>query len=98
MYAAVFFEFFQCFGKVDLPARVETLGSGVQTTICLYVRDSGLVLLIVTDSDISLLPADKRAINNRPNDLILFATNDSRVLTYGIKCLSLNLNLCRKFS
>ena len=79
---------------------METIGSGIQSSKRLHVRDrdSGLVFLIDTGSDISLLPADKRTIKNRPNDLILFAANDSRVLTYGTKRLSLNLGLRRKFS
>ena len=79
---------------------METIGPGIKSSKCLHVRDrdSGLVFLIDTGSEISLLPADKRTINNLSNDLALFATNDSRVLTYGTKRLSLNLNLRRKFS
>ena len=74
---------------------METIGSGIQSSKRLHVHDpdSGLVFLIDTGSDISLLPADERAINNRPNDLILFAANDSRVITFGTKRLLLNLNL-----
>ena len=61
---------------------METIGSGIQSSKRLHVRDreSGLVFLIDTGSDISLLPADKRTINNRPNDLILFAANDRTLL------------------
>ena len=68
---------------------METIGSGIQYSKRLHVRDhdSGLVFLIDTGPDISLLPADKRTMNYRPNDSILFATNDSRVLTYGTKRL-----------
>ena len=53
---------------------METIGSGIQSSKRLHVRDrdSGLVFLIDTGSDISLLPADKRTIKNQPNDLILF--------------------------
>ena len=100
MCAAVFLECFYCLGKLNQPARVETIGSEIESSKRLHIRDrdSGLVFLIDTGSDITLLPADKRTINNRPNDLILFAANNSRVLTYGTKRLSLNLNLRRKFS
>ena len=79
---------------------METVGSGIQSSKRLHVRDrdSGLVFLIDTGSDNSLLPADKKTINNLPNDVILFAANESCVLTYGTTRLSLNLNLRRKFS
>ena len=62
-------------------------------------RDSGLIYL-VTDSDISLYPVDKKTKRKKPNDFVLFAANDLRVCTFGEKYehISLNFDLRRNIS
>ncbi|XP_033224013.1 uncharacterized protein LOC117177437 [Belonocnema kinseyi] len=83
-------------GKLTTPYRVETLGLA-RDSKRLHIRDrnSGLVFLIDTGSDISLLPADQQTLKTKPSELELFAANDSRVHTYDSKRISLNLGLRR---
>lgn len=62
-----------------MPYRLETLDLGHNQSKNLHVpdRDSVLIYLIDTGSDISLLPADAQAKNFKPSDLILSDTNYS---------------------
>ena len=86
-------------GKLAQPARVETVAPGLTKSKRLHIRDrsSNMVFLIDTGSDISLIPATKDVLRTRPNDLTLFAANNSRVPTFGDKRLTLNLGLRRSF-
>ena len=87
-------------GKLEQPVRTETLESGSSGSKRLHIRDiqSGLVFLIDTDSDISLLPVNKNHSRLKPDDLVLFAANDSHVLTYEGRGCKLNLGLRRDIS
>ncbi|XP_033213906.1 uncharacterized protein LOC117170972 [Belonocnema kinseyi] len=86
--------------KLIQPARIETVDSGFPISKRLHIRDISLsiIFLIDTRSDISLLPADSKTLKLKPSNLTLFAANDTHVLTYGERRLSLNLNLRREFS
>lgn len=53
-------------------------------------RGSGLVFLIDTGPELSLIPASQLK-NSGPDELILFAANDTRIRTFGQKQLSLGL-------
>ncbi|XP_033229729.1 uncharacterized protein LOC117181277 [Belonocnema kinseyi] len=86
------------FGKLEKSPRLETVGLGRTTSKRLHIRDrdSGLVFLIDTSSDLSFLPVDKR-IKKRPSEGILIAANDTHISTYGEKRISPNIGLRRDF-
>ena len=83
-------------GKLSEPLRVETASFGSTSSKRLHIRDrfNGNTFLIHTGSDISLIPY-KGVKNARPNKLTLFATNDSRVFTYGDKRVRLDFGFRR---
>ena len=87
------------FGKLIKPGHVETIWLGQKTSKRLHIHDrkSGLVFLIDTGSDVSILPVGKKG-SARPSDLVLFAANDTRLRTFGEKRISPNLNLRRDFT
>ena len=87
------------FGKLTGPPTVETIGLGQNSSKRLHIRDrkSELVYLIDTGSDVSLLPVNKKLKKKVPTSGILFATNDSRIHTYGEKKIAPNLNLRHEF-
>ena len=99
MRKALLLEIWLTFGKLTSPSRSETVGFGDAVSKRLHVKDSksGLTFLIDTGSDVSLLPTRNAPIG-APQDLLLYAANNSRVLTYGKKLLSLDLNLRRSFT
>ena len=82
------------FGKLIEPGHAETMGLSQKTSKRLHIHDrkSGLVFLIDTGSDVSILPVKKKE-STRPSDLVLFAANDTRLQTFGEKRISPNLNL-----
>ena len=77
---------------------METIGLGKTSSKRLHIRDrnSGLVYLVDTGSDVSLLPVEKK-LKRVPVSGSLFAANDSRIHIYGEKRISPNLNLRRDF-
>ena len=81
--------------KLATPIRTETIDIGPSDSKRIHIRDisSGLIYLVDTGSDISLLPADARALKQNPNDLVLYAANDSRVSKFGERTTTLNLNV-----
>ena len=95
MHTAVFLETISNIGKLVAPIRKETINIGPSGSKRLHVRDisSGLIYLVDIGSDISLLPADSNILKQRPNDLVLFAANNSRVSTFGERSITLNFNL-----
>ena len=95
MFSAVLVESRVHSGKLNQPNRTETIDLGPSDSKRLHIRDvsTGLVYLIDTGSDISLLPADSKTLKQKPNDLVLFAANDSRVPTYGEWNVTLNIIL-----
>ena len=97
MHPAVLLENFPNVGKLTTPIRSETIDIGPSDSKPLHVRDisSGLIYLVDTGSDISLLPADSNVLKQNPNDLVLFAANNSRVSTFGERSVTLNFNLRR---
>ena len=54
-----------------------------------------MIFLIDTGSDIWLIPASKQVMSTRPSDVKLFAANNTHVLTFSEKRLTLNLGLRR---
>ena len=60
-------------------------------------RVGKLNILIDTESDISLLPVEKK-LNRKPDDFILYVANDTRVNTFSEKRLTLNFSLRRNFT
>ncbi|XP_033224799.1 uncharacterized protein LOC117177867 [Belonocnema kinseyi] len=73
-------------GKLVEPPRAETVGgSGKVTSKRLHLsdRNSGLVFLIDTGSDLSLLPVDKKN-KPKPSDGVLYAANDTPEVPYPI--------------
>ena len=79
-----------------MPSRTETIVDvGPALSKRLHIRDvsTGLIYLVDTGSDISLLPADSKTLTKKPSDIVLFADNDSRVPTFGEVNVTLNLNL-----
>ena len=87
-------------GKLVQPAHAETIASGVKNSKRLHIKDRncGMIFLIGTGSDISLIPDTKKVMSTRPSDVKLFAANDTQVLTFGGKRLTLNLGLRRSFT
>ena len=81
------------------PGHAEMIGLGQKTSKRLHIHDrkSGLVFLIDTGSDVSILPVKKKE-STKPSDLALFAGNDTRLQTFGEKRISPNLNLRRDFT
>ena len=79
---------------------METVAPGLTKSKRLHIRDrsSNLVFLIDSGSDILLIPAAKDVLRARPNDLALFAANNSRVTTFGDKLIILNLGFRRNFT
>ncbi|XP_043478303.1 uncharacterized protein LOC122508808 [Leptopilina heterotoma] len=71
------------------------MGFGVNSKR-LHIRDrkSGLLFLIDTGSDVSLLPIQSNS-RLRPTDIFLYAANDSKIPTFGEKRLSLDIGLRR---
>lgn len=63
----------------------------------LHVRDrqSGMLFLVYTGSDVSLIPAPTNP-KCKPSD-VLFAANDSRIATFGERRLTFDLGLKRSF-
>ena len=86
-------------GKLIAPRRSETIDAGPIQSKRLHIRDvdTGLVYLIDTGSDISLLLADSKTLKKSPSEVVLFAANDSHVHTFGDRAVTLNLNLRRNF-
>ena len=86
-------------GNLNSPLHSETVGSGGTVLKRLHIKDkkSGLIFLIDTGSDASLVPAGKTS-KRHSNELILYATNNSRVFTYGEKHLSLDFILKRNYA
>ena len=97
MFSAVLVESRVHSGKLNQRNQMETIDLGPSDSERLHIRDvsEGLVYLIDTGSDISLLPADSQTLKQKPNDHVLFAANDSRVPTYGERNVNLNINLRR---
>ena len=87
------------FGKPVGPIRAETIDVGPSSSKRLHIRDvvTGVIYLVDTGSDISLLPADSKTLKKKPRDIVLFAANDSRVPTFGEINVTSNLNLRRAF-
>ena len=87
------------FGKLVGPIRAETIDVGPSSSKRLHIRYvvTGVIYLIDTSSDISLLPVDSKTLNKKPSDIVLFAANNSRVLTFGEINVTSNLNLRRAF-
>lgn len=77
---------------------METTGKGTSDSRRLHIRDieSGLVFLVDTGADISLIPVDKFK-NRKLSDFKLFAVNDTYIDTYGEVRLVLNFKLRRAF-
>ena len=80
-------------GKLATPIRTETIDIGPSDSKRLHIRE--MIYLVDTGSDISLLPAATRVLKQNPNDLVLYAANDSRVSAIGERTITLNLNLRR---
>lgn len=85
-------------GRQNLPNRVESIGLD-SASKRLHIRDrvSGLLFLIDTGSDISLIPVKKNS-KREPSDVVLFAANDSRISTFGSRRMTLDLGIRRDFS
>ena len=79
MHSAMFLESFTKSGKLTQPFRTETIDTGSSGSKHIHIQDipSGLIYLIDTGWDISLFPAGPSILKNRPNDLVLYAANDS---------------------
>lgn len=94
MYSTLFMEgHWQKIGKLNEPFRIETVESGSKSKH-LHVRDrkSGLIFLIDTGADVSLLP-ESLSQNSEPSAFTLYAANNSRFATFGTKHMSLILGL-----
>ena len=87
-------------GKLVQPACAETAASGVKNSKRLHIKDrnSGMIFLIDTGSNISLISATRQVMSTRPSDVKVFAANDTQVLTFGEKRLTLSLGLRRSFT
>lgn len=83
----------------ETPPRGPTIQSNDSTATCtrLSVRDgnSGLVFLIDTGAEVSLVP---RRQNATPAHRKLYAANGTPITTFGTQRLELSLNLRRTFS
>ena len=78
---------------------VATNATGPQTGHLLYVTDweSMLRFLVDTGSEVSIIPPSKVKRTNRQDTFGLLGANDSPIMTYGTRSLTLNLGLCRTF-
>ena len=83
-------------GKLLSTPEAGTIGTGAISSNRLHVRDknSGRLFLVDTGADLSLVPkpSDSRL---KPQDLKLFAANDTQVSTFGTTRLILDLGLRR---
>lgn len=85
-------------GKLKKPYHIEAIGTGEKSKR-LHIRDkkSGLVFLVDTGSDISIIPR-KNKEKGEPSEFVLYAANNSRIDTFGTKHMHLNLGLLREFT
>ena len=97
MHIAVFLENLSNIEKQVAPIRMKTIDIGPFGSKRLHIREisSGSIYLVDTGLEISLLPTDSNILKQCPNDLVLFAANNSRVLTFGERSATLNVNLRR---
>lgn len=65
--------------------------------LCVYDRENRLKFLVDTGANISVIPANSKQKSEQCMDYKLFAANNSEIKTYGIKHMTLNLNLRRPY-
>ena len=68
-------------GKLVQPSRAEIIDTDPSSSKRLHIQDlsSGLIYLIDTGFDISLISAEASTLKLSPSHLVLFVANDSRV-------------------
>ena len=78
---------------------VATSVVGQQTGRLLYVidRESRLRFLVDTGSEVSIIPPSKAKRKKRQDTFGLLTANNSPIVTYGTRSLTLNLGLRRTF-
>lgn len=85
---------------VKLPGHslAATSAAGLSQSRLLYVTDcsTGLQFLVDTGADVSVVPPTRTERAHR-QDLHLSAVNNTSIVTYGTRSLTLNLGLRRKF-
>lgn len=72
--------------------------SHVSKRLCIKDRITGITFLVDTGADVSILPASSRQKKLEPSGPVLYAANHSSIKTYGIKSITVSLNLRRQFS
>lgn len=79
--------------------RVATTSSVATNTCRLHIVDrrTNFKFLIDSGSDISCIPAPKKANKLKPDSLQLFAANETKIFTYGSKTLQLDFGLRRNY-
>lgn len=66
--------------------------------LCVTDRVSGLQFLVDTGANVSVLPCDKRSVNDQwSSRYTLYAANGTEIRTYGERSLTLDLKLRRSF-
>ena len=86
-------------GKCRGQPLAATSAAGQQMGCLLYVTDweSRLRFLVDTGSEVCIIPLSKDEQKNRQNPLGLLAANNSPIVTYRTRSLTLNLGLRRTF-
>ena len=86
-------------GKPPGQPLVATSMAGQQTGRLLYVKDweSRLRFLVDIGSEVSTIPPSKAEQKNRQDTFGLLAANNSPIVTYRTRSLTLNLGLRRTF-
>lgn len=86
--------------KLERSARVETSKCSPYVFKRFHIRDirSGLVFIVDTDFDVSLLLANRKVLHSKPDYLALFAANNSRVATFGTRRLQLDFSIRHQIS
>ena len=81
----------------QMPSQIRAILAMSNVDNLQELANTGLIYLIDTGSDISLLPADSKTLKKFPSEVVLFAANDSRVHTFDEREITFNLNLRRNF-
>ena len=86
-------------GKRQGQPLATTSTAGQQMGHLLYVtdRESRLCFLVGTSAEVCIIPPSKDERKNRQNLFGLLAANNSPIVTYGTRSLTLNLGLRRTF-
>lgn len=84
-------------GKLNHPSLQAT--SEGCTTNRLFLKDqrNGMLYLINSGSALSVQPPNKEDIRNKSKETFLYAANSTKIQTYRVRLLKVDLGMCTKF-